>query len=115
MDYLSTFAISASGMNVEKTRVDITALNLANMHSTRSIDGGPYQPMRVVSGEQVSSFENALDREGTALAGARILYDTSNVLHHYRTDQHVAAALELFSSVALLFWYVMRIFLASRR
>lgn len=44
-----------------------------------------------------------------ALASAFILYDTSNVLLHYRTDQHVGAALELFASVALLFWYVLRI------
>jgi FtsH-binding integral membrane protein len=43
-----------------------------------------------------------------------ILYYTSNVLHHYRTDQHVAAALALFASVALLFWYVLQLFLASR-
>jgi hypothetical protein len=43
-----------------------------------------------------------------------ILYFTSNVLHHYRTDQHVAAALALFASVALLFWYVIQLFWASR-
>lgn len=43
-------------------------------------------------------------------AAAAILYDTSNVLHHYRTDQHVAASLALFASVALLFWYILRIF-----
>lgn len=43
-----------------------------------------------------------------------ILYDTSNVLHHYRTDQHVGAALELFSSVALLFYYVLRIVIAMQ-
>lgn len=46
------------------------------------------------------------------LASGYILYDTSNVLHHYRTDQHVGAALELFASVALLFWYVLRIVIA---
>ncbi|MEP0548233.1 MAG: Bax inhibitor-1 family protein [Rhodothermales bacterium] len=44
-----------------------------------------------------------------ALAGAAILYDTSNVLHHYPEDRHVAAALELFASVALMFWYVLRL------
>jgi FtsH-binding integral membrane protein len=44
-----------------------------------------------------------------ALAGAGILYDTSNVIHHYPEDRHVAAALELFASVALLFWYVLRL------
>ncbi len=47
-------------------------------------------------------------------AGAAILYDTSNVLHHYPEDRYVAASLELFGSVALLFWYVLRIFMSSR-
>jgi FtsH-binding integral membrane protein len=45
-----------------------------------------------------------------AFAGAAILYDTSNILHRYRTDQHVAASLSLFASVALLFWYILSIF-----
>jgi len=44
-----------------------------------------------------------------AFAGGAILYDTSNILHHYRTDQYVAASLRLFSSVGLLFWYVLQI------
>jgi FtsH-binding integral membrane protein len=43
-------------------------------------------------------------------AGAAILYDTSNVLHHFPTNKHVAASLQLFASVALLFWYLLRIF-----
>ena len=47
-------------------------------------------------------------------AGAYILYDTSNIIHQYRTDQYVAAALALFASVALLFWYVIQIFMSSR-
>ena len=38
-----------------------------------------------------------------------ILYYTSNVLHHYHTDQHVAASLALFSAIATLFWYVIRL------
>ena len=41
-----------------------------------------------------------------------ILYDTSNILHHYRTEQYVAASLALFASVALLFWYVLRLLMA---
>ncbi len=43
------------------------------------------------------------------LACGYILYDTSNVIHHYRTDQYVAASLSLFASLVLLFWYVLRI------
>jgi len=49
-----------------------------------------------------------------AFACGAILYHTSNVLHRYRTDQYVAAALALFASVALLFWYILQIFMRSR-
>lgn len=48
-------------------------------------------------------------------AGASILYTTSNLIHHYRSDQYVAASLALFSSVMLLFWYVLRFVMGSRR
>lgn len=47
-----------------------------------------------------------------ALAGAAILYDTSNILHHYPQDRHVAASLALFASVALMFWYVLQLFMS---
>jgi FtsH-binding integral membrane protein len=49
------------------------------------------------------------------LASGYILYDTSNVLHHYRTDQYVAASLALFAAVALLFWYVLRLLMELNR
>jgi len=49
---------------------------------------------------------------GIALACGFILYDTSNVLHRYRVDQHVAASLALFASVALLFWYILQFVLS---
>ncbi len=49
------------------------------------------------------------------LASGYILYYTSNVLHHYAIGSHVAAALALFSAVALLFWYVLRILMGRRR
>ena len=48
-------------------------------------------------------------------AAGAILYSTSNVLHYYRTDQYVAAALDLFAAVALLFWYVLRLFMEMSR
>lgn len=48
-------------------------------------------------------------------AGASILYTTSNIIHHYRTDQHVAASLALFSGVMLLLWYVLRILMNARK
>lgn len=49
------------------------------------------------------------------LSGGYILYYTSNVLHHYRTDQHVSASLALFAAVALMFYYILMLFLGNRR
>ena len=50
-----------------------------------------------------------------AFAGASILYDTSNILHHYPSERYVGAALQLFASVAMMFWYVMRLLMAFSR
>lgn len=49
-----------------------------------------------------------------ALAGGAILYDTSNILHHYPEDRYVGAALQLFASVALMFWYVLQLLMSRR-
>lgn len=48
------------------------------------------------------------------LMSACILYQTSQVLYHYRTDQYVAAALVVFASIATLFFYVLRALMAAR-
>jgi FtsH-binding integral membrane protein len=48
------------------------------------------------------------------LAAGYILYQTSRILAHCDPERYVAASLELFSSVALMFWYVIRIFMRMR-
>lgn len=48
------------------------------------------------------------------LAGASVLWDTSNVLHHFPEDRYVGAALQLFASIAVMFWYVLRLFVGNR-
>jgi FtsH-binding integral membrane protein len=45
-------------------------------------------------------------------AGGSVLYSTSNVLHHYAPNQHVAASLSLFASVALLFFYILQVLMS---
>jgi FtsH-binding integral membrane protein len=44
-----------------------------------------------------------------ALAGASILYQTQTIMRRYPTEAHVGAAVQLFASVMLLFWYVLRL------
>jgi FtsH-binding integral membrane protein len=43
-------------------------------------------------------------------AGFAILHDTSKILHTHDDDSSAAAALQLFASVALMFWYLLRLF-----
>jgi FtsH-binding integral membrane protein len=48
------------------------------------------------------------------LASASILYQTSQIKDNYTTDQYVGAALQIFASVMLLFWYILRILMSRR-
>jgi FtsH-binding integral membrane protein len=47
-------------------------------------------------------------------AGVAVLYDTSNIIHNFPEDRYVAAAMQLFASIALMFWYVLRLVMGSR-
>ena len=48
------------------------------------------------------------------LASGSILYQTSQIKDNYTTDQYVGAALQIFASVMLLFWYILRILMSRR-
>lgn len=49
------------------------------------------------------------------LAGASILYQTQQVMQRYPAEAYVGASVQLFASVMLLFWYVLRLLSQARR
>jgi FtsH-binding integral membrane protein len=63
------------------------------------------------SGLQLGAWFSVL---GIGVASAAILYQTSNIMNHYSYNMHVAAALEVFSSIAMLFFYILRLLLEMR-
>jgi flagellar basal-body rod protein FlgC len=66
MNVLSATAITASALEAEKMRVDITSQNIANAHTTQGLDGKPYQ-------RRVVAFESVLNQEmGQNMQGVRI-------------------------------------------
>jgi flagellar basal-body rod protein FlgC len=69
MDYRAVFQVSASGMDVEKLRLDTAALNLANMETSSAPGAAPYKPLRVVSQPLVPSFQHWMSLEDLARAG----------------------------------------------
>ena len=48
MDYSQIFAISAAGMAVERRRLEVATLNVANARTITGVDGQGYRPQRVV-------------------------------------------------------------------
>lgn len=60
MDYSTAFAISASGMTLERTRVEVASLNLANANTVAGVDGALYRPLRVVARAAQASFADTV-------------------------------------------------------
>ena len=65
----------------------------------------------VVFGFQLGTWFSVLM---IGFAGAAVLYDTSNIIHYYPEDRYVSAAMQLFASIALMFWYVLRLLMGNR-
>lgn len=47
---MDAIAISRTGLDVEWQRLQVIAQNLANMNTSRTAQGGPYRPMRLITG-----------------------------------------------------------------
>ena len=74
MDYSRAFAISAAGMTLERTRVEVATMNLANANTVQGVDGTGYQPMRVVArasevAAQAPDFSRAMSLEADDAGG----------------------------------------------
>lgn len=64
MGIFDAMNVSASGLSAERTRMDVTAANLANAQTTRGPDGQPYRRKEVVLQSQDASFAGVLSRVG---------------------------------------------------
>jgi hypothetical protein len=104
-------ALGAGGLMVvaHRTRKDFSFLRAILMWggvvALLAIVGG------VVFGAQLGTWFSVLM---IGFAGAAVLYDTSNIIHQYPEDRYVSAAMQLFASIALMFWYVLRLVMGSR-
>jgi flagellar basal-body rod protein FlgC len=63
MDYRALFEVSASGMGIEKKRLEIATLNLANMHSSAPAGTEGYKPLRVVAHALKADFATLMTKE----------------------------------------------------
>jgi len=64
MDHNQIFAVSAQGMSLERTRLEVASLNLANANTLLGADGSGYQPLSVVA-RTVPGFGARIDQSLT--------------------------------------------------
>ena len=71
--YLSSADVSASGLAAERLRMEVAANNIANAHTTRSANGGPYRRQRVVFAEAMRDVLSPSVAHDRQLAGVEVL------------------------------------------
>jgi flagellar basal-body rod protein FlgC len=81
MNVLSATAITASALEAEKMRVDITSQNIANAHTTQGLDGKPYQ-RRVVAFESVLNQEMGQNMQGVRISDIKRDQSPGEVIHN---------------------------------
>jgi len=78
MNIITGSQATASALNAEKSRMDVIAQNIANAHTTRDVDGQPYQ-------RRIVTFESALDASsgttGVKVAGIRNDSSPGEIIH----------------------------------
>ena len=83
MSFFNSINVAASGLTAQRLRMDVIAENIANVNTTRTADGGPYQRRTVIFEEAPgvgrpfgSVFNNAVDnRRSTGVRVSRIVSD----------------------------------------
>lgn len=68
---MNPMEISRTGLDVEWRRLEIIAQNLANANTSRAEDGGPYRPLRLISGPR-TNFASYLNGSQSAPAGVAV-------------------------------------------
>jgi len=62
MDWFGVFRVSSSALEAQRTRMNSIASNMANAHSTRTLEGGPYKRKDVVfSTKEIETGEKGLE------------------------------------------------------
>ncbi len=61
MSVFSSMQINASGLSLERLKMDTISTNIANINTTRTEEGGPYRRKEVVFEENLKNMKNKLN------------------------------------------------------
>ena len=84
MSYFSALDVSASGLSVQRARMDLISQNIANVNTTRTEDGTPYRRQALLIGTEGNSFSsyltNAQNKNASSKAMVKAVYEDSSDL-----------------------------------
>ncbi len=88
MKFSDIMDIAASGLRAQRTRMTVTASNIANAQTTRTREGGPYQRRDpVFEADRVGGgFGSALERKIHSVDVARIVVDSRDPITRFLPD-----------------------------
>ena len=98
MSFFNSINIAATGLTAQRVRMDTIAENIANVNTTRTADGGPFQRRTVIFEERAGRdpfnaiFGDHMNRQGQGVRVTQIISDpTPGMLtfdpHHPDADE----------------------------
>ena len=61
MSVFNSMKINASGLSLERLKMDIVSTNVANLNTTRTEEGGPYRRKEVIFEESLLKAKRSID------------------------------------------------------
>lgn len=81
MDFMTALDIGSSGLKAQRANLNVISMNMANIRTTKTLEGGPYQ-RKSVSFESTpvySPFDQAMDNQlNRELHGVKVLGVTAD-------------------------------------
>lgn len=78
MSAFNSMKINASGLTLERLKMDVISTNIANARTTRTEDGGPYKKKQVVFEESIKKAKNISNNKFSYL-GENIINDKNHM------------------------------------
>lgn len=87
MSIFDSMQINASGLTLERLKLDTISTNIANVNTTRTEEGGPYLKKQVLFEESLKLEENSLTEKSFGVKPTEIVENTEDIVLEYN-PQH---------------------------
>ena len=81
MDFMTALDIGSSGLTAQRATLNVISMNMANMRTTKTLEGGPYvrKSVSFESSPVYSPFDEAMDKQlNRELHGVKVLGVTAD-------------------------------------